>query len=192
MEYLVSLWGANRSSSASSKRLLWDVLALGRPEGALALGFIPPVLTSGFPALLLELCHCSYYLDIQVIWGSGLVYCIKCRCSLLKCSVCPCTSSSLKREPEAALLGWGVAALAWLLLGFEFTADAKRSCKWKQFFFLQLKRPELNRFRASTRHFAEYFTSSSSSSNSDKAALLVLLWLEISGLDLLLGMTGNS
>lgn len=35
-------------------------------------------------------------------------------------------------------------------------------------------------------------TSSSSSSNSDEAALLVLVWLEISGIDLLLGMAGNS
>lgn len=68
----------------------------------------------------------------------------------------------------------------------------REDCWFVCFVFYQLKLSDLNRFCASTRRFAEYFTSSSSSSNSDKAALLVLLWLEISGLDLLLGMAGNS
>lgn len=65
-KYLDSFVWANRSSSSSSKRLLlWDFLALGRLEGALTLGFIPPVLTSGFPALLFELTHWSCHSNIQ-------------------------------------------------------------------------------------------------------------------------------
>lgn len=68
-EYLGSCFGAKRSSSSSSsastKRPLWDGLALGRLEGALALGFIPPDLTSGFPALLFEVIHWSCHLNIH-------------------------------------------------------------------------------------------------------------------------------
>lgn len=73
-KYLDSLVGANRSSSSSSKRLLlWDILALGRLEGALALDFIPPVLLFG-------LIHWSCHSNIQerkciilyVPWNVGM------------------------------------------------------------------------------------------------------------------------
>lgn len=92
----------------------------------------------------------------------------------------------------SSLAGLRRGRLSLTTFGIRVHHGCKKILQEERVCFLKLKRPDLNRFRASTRHFAEYFTSSSSSSNSDKAALLVLLWLEISGLDLLLGMAGNS
>lgn len=40
-----------------------------------------------------------------------------------------CTSSSLNRELDTALVGCSVEALAWLLFVLDLTAVAKRSCK---------------------------------------------------------------
>lgn len=129
-KYLDSFVCANSSlsSSSSNRLLLGVVLVLVRPEGALALAFIPPELVSDvFVAPNHWSCrkkttktnrHCMYQYLIRkklnkrdsVFWMSF-------------------TSSSLKRELETALLVCMGEVLDELTFGLDLTAEAKRSCK---------------------------------------------------------------